>query len=235
MSERNSDIERAIAAFGGVAMTYHSFGPFVVRPRTPAGAQPFTYNEFGEAEYIPAPEKPQAPVAPAPMAAEPLYDALPVVQPAVLQPQKPVSIPQPAPMTPQQAARPSRPVPPPAKALPPVEQQPAPPPFFPLLAAAMPNATEPSYAPSYPPAPPPAHMPEPAGRAAPSPAPSAVTPPGQPATAAGTADRRSLDEMFRLLSGRADAAPAPVAGDAPAPLPATNVPPGEGPALFRRI
>ena len=264
MIEKNSDVDRAIAAVGGTHLSYHSFGPFVLRPRTTGLARPFIYNEFGEPEYAPA--LPQAPLQLAPAAApptmpaaDPLYDTLPVVQPPVNRPSfaapPPPPPPQPQPQ-PRPAARPappqaapSRPVhaasaheasaheaavyaqayPPdayapaarPAAPPPQPASAPPPPPFFPLLAAALPNATEPTYAPQYPSAP--AH----AFQASPG----QVAPAGQ----AASQDHRSLAEMFSLLAGRAVASPNGVAAPASSGLASPPAAPAEGQALFRRI
>jgi hypothetical protein len=57
VSDKNTDVDRAVAAIGGVQLTYHTFGPFKMRPRTPAQVQIFTYNELGEPEYVPAPQQ----------------------------------------------------------------------------------------------------------------------------------------------------------------------------------
>lgn len=250
MSEKNADVERALAAFGGVSLTYHSFGPFTMRPRTNADTRAFTYNEFGEASFAPA--QPEPPVASLPPSgAETLYDTLPVVQPPLSRPTaaSPASVQVPpmsaAPIQRTAAPRPVAPQPT-ARVVPP-PAAPMPPPFFPLLAAALPNATEPTYTPSHPTAPPPSYASRPQA--------AAVTPVdsqgnlaghgAMPAGAVGgageSADRRSLTEMFRLLSGRSDGtsdaaavggAPAGVPRGAPAQAASTAA---EEQALFRRI
>jgi hypothetical protein len=266
VNQRNSDVERAVESLDGHDFPYQSFGPLVMRPRNAGELRVFTYNEFGEPEYVPELARPaapaaafqtqHAPAAPPSMSAaalhdpvvDPLYDRLPVMQPPAMRsmPQSPLNPPPPRP-----AMRPIPPAvtPPPAMTpqmmpahmmAPPVTAQPvmpppsppsveaapsppAPPPFFPLLAAALPNATEPSYTPSYTIAPMQAAM----GTAAPGGRVGA-----QPGAAAeNSADRRSLADMFSLLGARA---PLP-AGAFPSaePLPASAPP--EAQALFRRI
>ena len=310
MSEKNADVERAISAFGGLALTYHSFGPVVMRPRLSSDTRPFTYNELGEAEFATGSseslggaalgesypvEGPPSGLAPGPTlatavrpqpgtvrtvrAGDPLYDTLPVVQPPMVR-SLPSSVPpmlsplQPSVPQPSRAA--SRPSVQPMPAMqPPLMQAPlvqvplaqaqaapvAPPPFFPLLAAALPNATEPTYTPHYPSAAPPNFAGEPGRGGLPEqpqqtgPVQSGLMPTGSVQTDAGaglSADRRSLTDMFRLLQGRGDgtasAQTVPVGNPAAGfptgsqpqqglQAPATTASPfaAEGQALFRRI
>lgn len=307
MSEKNADVERAISAFGGLAITYHSFGPAVMRPRLSADTRSFTYNEFGQAEYATAaPDalpgaalgegypvegvspglstgqsaslaaglipgravRPQSGSVRTIRAGDPLYDSLPVVEPPLARPLPPAAPPMLRPLQPSAVSvrtvpRPSvQPMPtmqPPLMQAPipqpSAQTAPPPPPFFPLLAAALPNATEPTYAPTYAPAyqgsPPPGFaaetgrvgLSEPQPSAAPTPTAAAFEP---------SSDRRSLTEMFRMLQSRGDGLPAdqPVQtrGQAAAfgqgglqphaaQAPATAASPfaAEGQALFRRI
>ncbi len=272
MSEKNSDIERAISAFGGGAITYHSFGPFAIRPRVSADAQPFLYNEFGEAEYVPAVVAAPLIVPSASPPADPLYDELPIVQ-APLPPSRQASSfkaapqatssrpmpPIPAQVSSRAAPRPVlRPMPvsaaptdnhepyraPAARveaALPQQPVMPPPPPFFPLLAAALPNATEPSYMPSYPVAVQPGRAPSPA-MAGVAPAKADDMRGSVGSREAGVtfepveqADRRSLADMFRLLSGRTDMPPVVAKPGVSGSVPTSDLPPVESQALFRRI
>ena len=288
MIERNSDVNRAIAAVGGEHVPYYSFGASVLRPRTTGSLRPFIYNELGEPEYAPASvatvQMAPAAAPPASRLIDPLYDTLPVVQPPTARsigPQPVASAPimqpspyqatmpptvvvrtqprrqvqggpvqagpiQPGPIHPgpaqpgpfqvqaAQAAAPAvvvnqhpvAPAPPPAAFVPP------PPPFFPLLAAALPNATEPTYTPQYAPA----ALPEPRGQPA-NLTPAATLPEASGAApgASGGHDHRSLAEMFSLLGARGLAAQAPTAGYSPASVRPASAVPAEGQALFRRI
>lgn len=247
MSEKNADVERAISAFGDISLNYQSFGPFAMRPRTAPDARTYTYNEFGEAEYV-TPPVVSAPtvVPPAPRGADPLYDTLPVLQPPVPRPMPPPMAPPPMPGAhvmgaPQPVQRQQlRPAVPAAPVAPPAPPAPPPPPFFPLLAAALPNATEPTYTPSYPPAPPPSYVSDrPPGMVDSGPYGASTGPAHVASTAPApvdASDRRSLTEMFRLLQGRTDgpAGGLPAAA-APAPVAPSRAPAGEGQALFRRI
>jgi hypothetical protein len=250
VSEHNSDVDRAIAAFGAPHLKYHSFGTFTMRPRTTAEMRAFTYNEFGEPEYSPVIEAADqaAPVQPRP---EPLFDPAPAA-PVSRQPPMPPVV---APVAPAAVVRPpstrapnvaqggasapysrseqaARMAPPPRPIMPeevaPVPVAPPPPPFFPLLASALPNATEPSYTPSYQQAPAPSFAQSPV--AAEMPAAIGAAAPGA-STSAIPGDQRSLNDMFRLLAGRGDAAPAAPAG----PGTPVSAAVGEAQALFRRI
>ncbi len=283
MSEKNSDVVRAMASMEEVAFPYHSFGPLVMRPRNPGELRVFTYNEFGEPEYVPerarAAASPasaipapalqltqSAPLAPPATATDPLYDRLPVMQPPAMrsipasplsQPQRAAVRPQPvaAPATAMAAAAPAQMAPPVAQPAPiaaaapamqppppammpePAYAAPPPPPFFPLLAAALPNATEPSYTPSYPGAP----MQPVAAQAPANMAPRNAPPVNNLAAASvdASADRRSLADMFTLLGARAAAPsgafPAPFAGPLPGGGTAQAASQSDGQALFRRI
>jgi len=237
VTEKNSDVDRALAAFGGPPLKYHSFGLFTLRPRTQADMRVFTYNDMGEPEYTPLPE-PSIQAGTAPTRHDPLFETQqPAPQQARVMAPTPAMMPPPAPPAsrpqPQPAIasrmppRPPAPAPAPAPVVQPVPvaSEPPPPPFFPLLAAALPEATEPSYAPSYPAAPPPSYPQQAQAATASDPA----APLAHTGSAGASADQRSLSEMFRLLAGRGEAAPVPGA------QPPTSAAPVEGQALFRRI
>jgi hypothetical protein len=235
VTEKNSDVERALSAYGGTSLKYHSFGQFTMHPRNQSDARVFTYNEMGEPEYTPLPE-PSIQNSPTPTRHDPLFETpFPAPAPArVIAPiAAPVVMPPPAPpvsrTSPQPAIAsrmpPRPPTPAPVVQAAAVAPEPPPPPFFPLLAAALPDATEPSYAPSYPAAPPPSY-PQPNQVATTA---DVAAPMAQAGSAGTSADQRSLSEMFRLLAGRGEAAPTPNA------LPPAAAAPAEGQALFRRI
>jgi len=71
VSEPTTDVDRAVAAIGGISLNYYSFGGLKITPREPSLSQLFTYNDQGEAEYHPPapPAEPEATMAPeAPLA-----------------------------------------------------------------------------------------------------------------------------------------------------------------------
>ncbi len=243
MSEKNLDVVRALAAFGCNPIEYHSFGPFVVRPRVT-----YVAAEAEQAMMARFATRAAEPVAPARMASESFefdHEAFDVPATAPLPP--PVRVEERRPAMATQAPEPvvvvaPMPVPPPAPApAAPPRAVPAaePAPLYPLLAASLPGSAVP-MAPRPQPAPPPpsagAMMPGSAWlgmNALRSPAPTpAPEPPAPAVTAFPSADpqveQRSLNEMFRMLSGRAEAAPPPP----PPPEPPAAAPGG---ALFRRI
>jgi hypothetical protein len=133
------------------------------------------------------------------------------------------------------------PAPPPAPEPPPTPAAPPPPPFFPLLAAALPNATEPSYAPTYNVAPMQSAMgPASMGQQVMGQAASAGRTPA-PANALAAAsvdasvDRRSLADMFNLLGARAAAPTGAFPSAFPGADPSVAASQSESQALFRRI
>lgn len=67
MSDKNLDVDRAIASVGGENWVYHSFKPVMTEAAKTRLSSSFTYNEFGEPEYkaphlpLPAPSQYAAP------------------------------------------------------------------------------------------------------------------------------------------------------------------------------
>lgn len=53
MSEPTTDVDRAVAAIGGISLNYYSFGGLKITPREQSLSKLFTYNDQGEAEYHP--------------------------------------------------------------------------------------------------------------------------------------------------------------------------------------
>ena len=281
MTEKNQDVVRALSVFGNEPMVYHSFGPFVVRPRV----------AYASPEVIAAPAERLAARPP-----EPLHYADPLDEPAFAPLPRPVLPPAPEPprapplnergnrpayqvsQPPQAFSEQQRSSPPPPMSAPePVPMPAAMPmpsaPLYPLLAAALPEAAEPiggtmpQPVPMQPPMPPPMpaapmpmpmqsnqgwqglrQPPAPAGMMSQAAMPRATERPNQlPVGLAGSGlsqsfaaqpfptganeapvDRRSLTDMFRVLSGRAEQAAAPPPAAEPAPS-------TDGQALFRRI
>lgn len=54
MSDKNLDVDRAIASVGGERWIYHSFKPVLTNTAKPGSDSLFTYNELGEPEYAAA-------------------------------------------------------------------------------------------------------------------------------------------------------------------------------------
>lgn len=51
MSDKNLDVDRAIASIGGETWTYHSFTPELIHSARTGATKLFTYNDLGEPQY----------------------------------------------------------------------------------------------------------------------------------------------------------------------------------------
>lgn len=264
MSEKNQDVVRALAAFGSADIVYHSFGPFVVRPRVS-----YVTSEQNSAAVERLASRAPDPISYADPLDEPAFAPLPrpILAPTpepVRRDPPPASVrlaPRPAPLPPGREAPMAFSEPLPAIGAPepvpmPVQMPAAP--LYPLLAAALPESSEPIGHPASPqlnqagnlataapygaqsssnnawqglrqPASAPA-MPQTRAVDYPAPMPTGLSAVFAPQAAGAPelpADRRSLTDMFRVLSGR---------GEAPVPAPMAEPPPvPDAQALFRRI
>lgn len=95
MTDKNSDVDRAIASIGGEPWAYRSFAHAAVRPSSDRHRRLFTYNDLGEPEYTPEEAAPvqalakeavflePAPLKPNPQQPEPQPQQVPVRSPAL--------------------------------------------------------------------------------------------------------------------------------------------------------